>query len=198
MVLDVVHDLQEVYRKVIQIMSRPGRIENIQEFAEKNTFEWDGFDGSFLIAMMLLDGEVSFHVAEGEDSRLSAQLAKLTSARKSALQDADYVFLTRETDIQTIQNVFQQVKKGTLENPQSAATIIIEVNRPLANEGPITLKGPGIEKQETLFIDNGAAWLKDRAAVNKEYPLGIDLILVDENHNIAALPRTTQTEVQEV
>jgi alpha-D-ribose 1-methylphosphonate 5-triphosphate synthase subunit PhnH len=198
MPFDIVHDLQEVYRKVIQTMSRPGHIENIQESVEKSTFECISYESTLLIAMMLLDGEVSFHVVGDGDSKLSDQLSKLTLARKSELQVADYVFLTSKSNGDTIQNVLREVKKGTLENPQTSATIIMELSSPLSNEGNIILKGPGIQNIEALFIENVKSWLEDRAYVNKEYPLGIDMILVDEIHNIASLPRTTQAEVKEV
>ncbi len=96
-----------------------------------------------------------------EDSRLSNQLAKLTSARKSTLQDADYVFLTSKADRETIQNVFHQVKKGTLENPQDigndhhgSETYLLQT------KVRVTLKGPGIERKETLFIENGDSLVK--------------------------------------
>lgn len=198
MAIDVVHDLQEVYRQVLQTMARPGYIENIKEITNKNTYDCDSYQETLVMAMMLLDGEVSFHVAGEEKSELEKQIAVLTLAEQKDQIDADYIFIKNDVDIETIKSVIRQAKVGTLENPQNSATIIMEMKQVLNNEGPFSLSGPGIEHTMPLFIAEGNNWLVDRTYVNREFPLGVDFILVDKEGNIVSLPRTTFVENKEV
>jgi alpha-D-ribose 1-methylphosphonate 5-triphosphate synthase subunit PhnH len=86
---------------------------------------------------------------------------------------------------------------GTLTNPHPSATIIMETMH-LSNESSLCLSGPGIKTTHSLSVDGSDAWLEARAYVNKEYPLGMDLIFVDEAANIASIPRTTKIAKLEV
>ena len=93
-------------------------------------------------------------------------------------------------------NVFKQAKKGTLTNPQQSATILIETDR-LSNESQLTLVGPGIEQMENAEISGSENWLEERAEAIKEYPLGVDLILIDQKSNLCAcLERQLFTSVR--
>lgn len=190
MSIDVVHDFQEVFRQVLQSMSRPGRIENIQEKVEKCSYHLSCYDGTMIMAMMLLDAEVSFHVVDGKRSTLASNLAELTLAKQKTASEADYIFITQDVQPETIKAVIQQAKVGNLMNPQESATIILETNH-LSNKASLLLTGPGIKSEHTLFVDGADAWLEMRAATNKEYPLGIDFIFVDKAANITCIPRTT-------
>jgi alpha-D-ribose 1-methylphosphonate 5-triphosphate synthase subunit PhnH len=42
-----------------------------------------------------------------------------------------------------------------------------------------------------LEVGLGREWIAARAAKNREYPLGVDMIFVDPEGRVAALPRTT-------
>jgi len=197
MAIDVVHDLQEVYRQVLQTMSRPGHIENIREITKKNTISAPCYSSTIILAMTLLDAEVSFHVVGKKALELAKHIAELTLAQQKTAQDADYLFITSDAQEETIKNVILQTKAGTLLNPQASATIILETKQ-ITNEGSLCLSGPGIEDTESLYIAGAHAWLEERDVVNKEYPLGIDFIFVDEEDNVVSLPRTTKIENREV
>lgn len=191
MAIDVVHDLQEVYRQVLHSMSRPGCIENIQDKVAKCSYHLSCYDSTMLMAMMLLDAEVTFHVVSEKGSELTNQLAELTLAKQKNVREADYIFITRDAPTEMIKDVLQLAKVGSLTNPQASATIIMETAH-LSNDSSLYLTGPGIKSTYTLFVDGAEVWLDIRASVNKEYPLGIDIICVDEAANIACLPRTTK------
>ena len=55
MELDLIHDIQSTYRKVLNSMARPGIIENIKDEADKVNVDIDCYKSTFLIMLMLLD-----------------------------------------------------------------------------------------------------------------------------------------------
>ncbi len=197
MAIDIVHDLQAMYRQVLHSMSRPGTIENIQDQVNKCSYHLSCYDSTMLMAMMLLDAEVSFHVVSEKGAEIASQLAELTLSKQINVQEADYIFITRGVQSEQVKDVIQQVKVGTLTNPQASATVILETSQ-LSNDSSLYLTGPGIKSTHTLFVEGADAWLEARASVNKEYPLGIDMICVDEAANIACLPRTTKISTLEM
>lgn len=54
------------------------------------------------------------------------------------------------------------------------------------------LTGPGIETERALVVEAVGDWVAARNDRGHEYPLGIDLILVDGAGGVVALPRTTR------
>ena len=62
----------------------------------------------------------------------------------------------------------------------------------------LTLEGPGIANTENVEIAGSEYWMDARAEANKEYPLGVDMILIDRQSNIMCLPRTTIIHDREV
>ena len=103
----------------------------------------------------------------------------------------------KDTEKQLIKDVFNEAKRGTLTNPQQSATILIETDY-LSNGNQLTLEGPGIELTENVEIAGSEFWMTERARAVEEYPLGIDIILIDQNSNIMCLPRTTNIYEREV
>jgi alpha-D-ribose 1-methylphosphonate 5-triphosphate synthase subunit PhnH len=61
----------------------------------------------------------------------------------------------------------------------------------ISEGGSLQLSGPGVEPGAALDIAPGGSWLAARAERNREYPLGVDMILADSAGRIVALPRTT-------
>lgn len=79
--------------------------------------------------------------------------------------------------------------RGTEIEPELGATIV----RVLRSECPRTgvrLSGPGIDGELRTSLPLRASELGARARACAAYPLGIDLVLVDESGHITALPRT--------
>ncbi|MFJ7933967.1 phosphonate C-P lyase system protein PhnH [Sporosarcina sp. NPDC096371] len=197
MVIDVVHDTQEVFRTILHCMSRPGTIKNIGEIGEQHGQQEACRDSTFLSAMTLLDAEVSFHVVGENTAPIEAYLSAHTLAKVAELQVADYLFIMNNASALDISEAFHQSKKGTLTNPQQSATIIIETEK-LSNEPGLALQGPGIETSETVHITASQVWMGERAKANQEYPLGVDMIVIDQQSNLMCLPRTTMIRDCEV
>lgn len=197
MSIDVVHDMQKGFRTILHCMSRPGTIENVREIADKVSVSMEGLPATFVTSLTLLDREVSFSIVGGDTKKMEELFAAYTMATQASLQTTDYVFITKQANKEQITSVFQKVKTGTLINPQESATIILETES-LSSTGNLLLTGPGIEYTEEVSIAGYEHWVEERNNVNKEYPLGVDMILLDGYANVMCLPRTTVLKIREV
>ncbi|MEK5036997.1 phosphonate C-P lyase system protein PhnH [Sporosarcina sp. FSL K6-3457] len=197
MVIDVVHNTQEVFRTILHCMSRPGTIKNIDGIGSRMEQLEKCHHATFLSVMTLLDAEVSFHIIGGNAAVLEELFTAYTLSTATDLGQADYIFILQDAQPQMIHEVFRRAKKGTLMNPQQSATIIMETKK-LSNDPLLTIRGPGIETMENVHIAESELWRFERAEANQEYPLGVDMILIDCQSNMMCLPRTTKFQDCEV
>lgn len=186
MLLDPVHDLQAVFRKLLDAMSRPGLVLDLGREAGGLDLELSLNKGLLLVALALLDAETSFALSSG-DPEQSKTISQMTYAKQAGLGEADFIFVTAGDDSA---QAIAGAKAGSLVDPHLGATIVIEVPS-LDEAGTLRLSGPGIESTSCLGIGLGNGWLAARKAKNIEFPLGVDLIFVDQVPRLAALPRTT-------
>ncbi|GIN97125.1 phosphonate C-P lyase system protein PhnH [Siminovitchia terrae] len=189
MSIDLVHDIQKGFRTILHCMSRPGTIKSMEEFNDGIASFPEGLPATFITALTLLDREVSFALVGEQTKELGDMIAAYTMSVQESPSAAEYVFITKQATKEQIVNVFQEIKIGTLVNPQQSATIILETE--FSNEKELTLEGPGIKTTAELSIANSKDWIEERRKANKEYPLGVDMILVDELSNVVCIPRTT-------
>ncbi|GIN21915.1 phosphonate C-P lyase system protein PhnH [Siminovitchia fordii] len=189
MAIDLVHDIQKGFRTILHCMSRPGTIKSMEGLTGELSASSEGLPATFITALTLLDREASFALVGEQTNKLGEQIAAYTMSVQEKLSAADYVFITKQATKEQVINVFQEVKTGTLPNPQQSATIILEAA--FSDEGELILEGPGIKTTAELSIANSKEWLEERRKANKEYPLGVDMILVDERSNVVCIPRTT-------
>ncbi|KPU42592.1 alpha-D-ribose 1-methylphosphonate 5-triphosphate synthase subunit PhnH [Oxobacter pfennigii] len=197
MKLDLVYDIQQSYRKVLNCMSRPGLIENINEQSEKIDIYTNFYSSTLLLMFMLLDAEVNFYIVTEDESEIKKIVNQLSYAKSTDIKDADFIFILNDARAEQIEEAFLNAKTGTLMDPQKSATIIFET-KGLKNEEGLILKGPGIKDEAYAKIDAKSNWINYRDKKNIEYPLGIDIIFVDVDSNIMCLPRTTKVEKQVV
>lgn len=196
MKLDLVHDVQRAYRKLIDSLSRPGVISDLTEEAGKLETGKGFMPATWIMAEMLLDTEVSFKVFS-ERETLVTQLFKQTSyAREAGVSEADYIFVLRDAKPDDLLQALQEAKIGDLRDPHFSATLIIEAES-LSRGTKLRLSGPGIQGSSSAEVLISENWMDARAERNSEYPLGLDCIFVDANHRLLALPRTTQVRVEE-
>ncbi|MTI65834.1 MAG: phosphonate C-P lyase system protein PhnH [Firmicutes bacterium] len=191
MKLDMVHDIQRTYRKVLNSMSRPGEIENIKNESQKVDIDTEFFNSTLVLMFMLLDAEVSFKIISNKEDEMTKFINQLTYAKSKELHEADFIFLLNDAKKEDIESTFKKAKVGDLINPNKSATIIVESEK-ITNEKDLTLKGPGIKEVNYVEVKLKGNWIEERNEKNIEYPLGIDVIFTDINSNIMCLPRTTQ------
>ncbi|UOQ94695.1 phosphonate C-P lyase system protein PhnH [Halobacillus shinanisalinarum] len=190
MAIDQVHDLQKVYRKLLESMSRPGKISSLQEDLVDGDYKLSCYDATLLSALTLLDGEVTFHIISENDQDLAVKISEYTLARCCPVHEADYVIVLRDASESEMIRAMENCKNGSLIDPQSSATWIIE-SAPLSNNGSITCTGPGIKDLSQLDVSFSSSFWQARHERTKEYPLGVDVIFTDEYSQIVCIPRTT-------
>lgn len=172
---------QSNFRQILEAMARPGhRYPLLTPQSEMHAV--------LGVLATLLDGEVSL---ADVNTLLKPAEWPLLQARSANAEQADYIL----ADSGSAPNF--QPKLGNLANPEQSATIILKVAQLSETQGAtaLSLRGPGIATQAALGIDGlHPDWLVQREDWICAFPLGVDLILVDDDQ-VAALPRTTQLEV---
>lgn len=191
MKFDQVFDVQKAFRKVMNAFAYPGTIYSLKDEAQGFEQHWACYDATRILMYMLLDADTSFAI-DTKQEELSAQFTHMTYCPLQPKELAQYVFVTREHDA-SMKEIIEAAKTGTLENPQLGATLIIEVEA-LSEQGNYCLSGPGLKANCYKGIECRDEWLIYRNDKNAEFPLGIDIILVDQMQQVMALPRTTRVE----
>lgn len=194
MKLDLVHDIQSSYRKVLNCMSRPGFIDNIQDIGEKVDLGIEFYKPTLVTMLMLLDAEVSFKIVSDKEGEITEFVSQLTYSKASSIEEADYIFIMSDADENEIELAFRSAKIGNLIDPEKSASIIMEVEK-LSNDKKLMLKGPGIEEANFVSISAAGGWIEERENKNIEYPLGIDILFIDSFSNIMCIPRTTKLSI---
>lgn len=170
---DLVHDSQAVHRALVLAFSFPGTPVPLEVSVPDLGLE----PTLVAVALTLLDQETSF--AGGNEA-----LAAYTGARRVAIEDADFVFATASPWDQA----FERARRGTLADPQGGATVVGFA--PSTQTTPWVLTGPGLEKPTTVRLPSGT-WVETRNRACVEFPLGVDLVWVQEG-GVVGLPRSTR------
>ncbi|MBP1967522.1 phosphonate C-P lyase system protein PhnH [Paenibacillus aceris] len=197
MKLDMVHDIQAAYRKLIDSMSKPGTISDLSEEAGKLEQFQGCLPATYIAAQMLLDTEVTFKVVSEREGEVTHLLSQSTYAKEAALEEADFIFVLRDAAPGYVYSALEAAKIGELMDPHCSATLIIEAEG-LSCGTKLELSGPGIQTTAKVEIQAAEDWIDIRAERNAEFPLGLDLIFTDTSHRILALPRTTQVVKEEI
>lgn len=172
-----------MFRVILQAMSRPGKVFSLPDYPERTTV-------SVELLSCLLDNEVGFAVIGDKD--LEIVINRYTSSRPAPPENADYIIVCNGTTGGKLAGF----KRGSLEYPDTGATILYLVEELSDTSGGIELSGPGIRDIASLRITgfnlNELRLLKQ---VNGEFPLGLDVIFLDRSGHIACIPRSSQIGV---
>ncbi|MGW8424243.1 phosphonate C-P lyase system protein PhnH [Peribacillus simplex] len=189
--LDVVHDIQTVYRKLVTATSRPGTLVVLEREAKTLDVQMECLSSTILFARTVLDPEVTFKVIAKEGEAVSRMINQLTYSKPVDLPEADFIFILHDASEEQMREAINKAKVGNLFNPHESAMIILEVPDVTKGDSMI-LSGPGIQEESFISLPNVSAWLGVRNEKNIEFPLGIDMYFVDQQDRLIALPRTTQ------
>lgn len=189
---DFVHGGQHVFRELLQALANPGQIRDIS--AEADAFEGES-RAMLALGCTLLDNEEKMYIEKNR--QLAEELHSLTLSRESALEEADFVFLSSEMNMGSLEQVMRRVKHGTYADPHTSATIIL-YTPDIDGEKVMTLTGPGIDGersiQTTAYVREVVGLLND---LGIEYPLGIDLVFCDAQGRLLAVPRLVKVNERE-
>jgi alpha-D-ribose 1-methylphosphonate 5-triphosphate synthase subunit PhnH len=148
--------------------------------------------------------ETSLSVISGDSSSIDERFfSRMTNARIAAAENALFLFACRD-----FPSTILRAQRGTLVDPHLGATTVMETDS-VAESGKGAertagstrwkLTGPGIKdaayirvfSSDPLVIRN-AFQARNEACL--EFPLGVDLILLDKSQKIVSIPRTTILE----
>jgi alpha-D-ribose 1-methylphosphonate 5-triphosphate synthase subunit PhnH len=177
---DPVFDAQRVFRRLLAATARPGIAESVR---------LAGIPALDAVLLTLLDQEVGCAVVGGA---LPESLLAASAARVAPLDEADFL-VVRGGDSR---GALLKAKRGDLEDPSTGATAIYAVERLWERASlRVRLSGPGVEGQRTLEIAGLAPdELDGIVATRTDYPVGIDVLVVEQAGSLLALPRSTRLE----
>jgi alpha-D-ribose 1-methylphosphonate 5-triphosphate synthase subunit PhnH len=171
---------QQNFRVLLNAMAYPGRCFPLYTMPQ---------EGEVVLSILstLLDAEVMLSDHHG---LLRDSDWPMLQANKSTADQADYIVCdaARKPDISP--------KLGTLANPDQSATLIMVVNKLDEGDVELQLTGPGIDNTASLLMsDVHPGWFAQREEWNYAFPMGIDMIFVDDQQ-VTAIPRTTRVEIK--
>lgn len=176
---DPVLDAQTSFRAVLEAMSRPGRVQAIVPPPEVPP----GLSpAAAAVLLTLVDAATPLRLAAGAEAEAWVRFhcgCPLVTDGAAFVLDPSRSLL--------------ELDPGTDEEPESGATLILEVAA-LSEGAGWRLTGPGIRDAHRLRVDGApAGFVADWAANRARFPCGVDVILC-AGTRIAALPRSVAIE----
>lgn len=185
-----VHAAQRTFRTLLNAMARPGEIYQLAMAPDETPV--------FAVCTALLDFEVTYAcTTTGMDTAESAtaldqRIAQEIGCRQSSLAEAAFIIAYGALPAAA----WEIVQRGTLAYPDRGATIIYAVSA-LGDDAngtaatALTLTGPGIEAERYLIVHGlNVTEFALLSLANSDYPMGVDVILLDPQGRVACLPRS--------
>lgn len=195
------HIMQQVFRHVLDAFAHPGTVQRLPAELPRDGGSLE-FDAPLeTLVRLFVDQAVSFCV-EGADSDAAERfLVSETHAARVPCREADFVIVPARADAQTVRNAVLEASRGVLASPEKGATVLMgcacieaagqTVGVPLH---AVEVHGPGVADVNRFGIDR-IVWADARADRADEYPCGIEIVLVDEEGDLVAIPRSAHLVV---
>lgn len=189
-----VHGAQQVFRAVLEAMSRPGRIQPLPG-ALLDPLETPALGrATTAVLLTLLDAETSVWLHPSLRSDAATAYLQFHTGVQSVGEAARAGFAVTEAEGAT-PALWRELSCGSDAVPQDGATLIVEV--PSLDDGlALNLRGPGVETVQVLRVGGlHAGFWQARRELEAAFPLGIELILTCGDR-LAALPRSTRVSLE--
>lgn len=184
---DRVFDTQRTFRMLLDGMARPGKPLRLASPALTPPPGLTPYAAS--VALTLLDGETTFAVAPARHD-WEQYLLLNTGARLVNVAQAAFAFAPGHQAAA----VLAEMPRGDLVMPERGATLVAMVEKIAAaatGDVRLSLRGPGVAGTAVLTLTGWPPAAVDAlAAANGEFPLGVDVILVDAGGVLACIPRS--------
>ena len=172
---------QKIFRQLLNCFALPGTIADLSDFLHKSP-------ALLGILAVLLDASVRLN---DNAKLLKDRERRLLRAKEAEVSEANFVVVdaTRPPPADFAPNL------GTLSSPEQGATLILQGNS--LGEGDLSLRltGPGIPEHHVVKISGfDPAWWLTRQEWVINFPLGVDLILVNKTQ-VMAIPRITKVDI---
>jgi alpha-D-ribose 1-methylphosphonate 5-triphosphate synthase subunit PhnH len=187
---DPVFDCQRAFRKLLDAISRPGRVFSIRDAVEKLDRPRAEL---YAAALTLLDNRCRFFVHQ--DEALSQALWEMTYAVPAPADQADYLFVPQDSDMEAARmGLLPRAKAGTLAEPHKSASFFVSVPA-LTGGRPMILSGPGIDGRKRLEVpEEVRLWAEARSGLPAEPPCGIELYFLTPAGDLLCIPRKVKLE----
>ncbi|MCL1798207.1 MAG: phosphonate C-P lyase system protein PhnH [Eggerthellaceae bacterium] len=196
------HHIQLSFRAVMDAMARPGRVYGLPATQGKKASRF-GLEGPLeTLVKMFIDQAVSFCVVAPDPAGIQDAIVAETHARTAGQADAAFVVVPHGCDKELAGQAIVQASAGSFLSPEAGATVLLGCER-LAflteREGAeagdaslywVSVEGPGVRDSHVFGIDC-FDWVWARKRRGDEFPCGIEIILVDRQGQVAAIPRSS-------
>jgi alpha-D-ribose 1-methylphosphonate 5-triphosphate synthase subunit PhnH len=187
---DIVHDSQSVFRALLDALSRPGRIVEID--ASLRGVPGDEPVPPAAFAALLALADYSTPVMLQRPNRALSDALRFHTGAPLTVDPAQAVFAYLH-DAYSLPPL-DTFSSGEPETPESSAMLLIRVES-LGRGRPVSWRGPGIRETQTVCIEGlPERFWSERAALAPQFPCGIDCYLL-AGSSLIGLPRTTVVEV---
>ncbi len=195
------HLMQQVFRHVLDAFAHPGTVQRLPAELSRD-------DGSLAfgapletLVRLFVDQAVSFCVQDVAPDAAERFLVSETHAARASCREADFVIVPVRADAQIVRSAVLEASQGALASPEKGATVLmgcarIEAagQRAGASLPVVEVRGPGVADVNRFGIDR-IAWADARADRGDEYPCGIEIVLVDDEGDLVAIPRSAHLVV---
>jgi alpha-D-ribose 1-methylphosphonate 5-triphosphate synthase subunit PhnH len=184
---DPVHQSQQVFRRALTALSKPGTVQNVTESPAP-----DGANiASYQLCLALLDAETPLWIAPA--LRTNALVSALRFHCGCRLVDepgqAEFALISPDFD-----GDLTHFAQGSHEYPDRSTTVIVQVES-LDSTSTWVLRGPGIEGVRKVGIAGlDPRWPGMLADNHSRFPCGVDLLFT-AGTALMGLPRTTRVEI---
>jgi alpha-D-ribose 1-methylphosphonate 5-triphosphate synthase subunit PhnH len=183
-----IHEAQTIFRQVLDAISSPG---SLHTFGADFTFGLaNSATTQLLLALTDNSTPVWLSPALRHDEILTQNVKFHTNAPLAESTDTACFAVMAENETVDL----TAFSWGSAEYPETNTTLAIQINGFDRGE-TLSLSGPGIDGQRTVFVDGiDNELLKQITQIQRSQPLGIDVLLTSGNQ-LMALPRTTHIEL---
>lgn len=188
---DPVHDAQAAFRRLLDAMSRPGRVQKLAPAAAPAGLS----AATAAVLLSVADPDVTVWLAPTAHVEAQAAWLRFHTGARVATSAAQADWLVLHADAAHA-DLWRMARTGTDEAPHTAATLLVDVPS-LAMAPGLTLRGPGIADRHILAVGGIARpFWGARIAQEPLFPRGADLVLACGTH-VAALPRSTRITLED-
>ena len=186
---NLAHDSARAFRPILDAMANPGKIYSFNPPVQAPV---ELGPEAAAVALALCDFqspiwlESSLRITEIQQYIRFHTGAPITNSKP----DAMFAFIDAARAVPDLADF----PMGTQDYPDRSVTLVIKAER-LTNNSDVTLKGPGIQSTRGFgAAPVSSTFWNSMIASRTGFPLGMDIIFVG-NHQVAALPRSTQISI---
>ncbi|MFD2435111.1 phosphonate C-P lyase system protein PhnH [Modicisalibacter luteus] len=184
---DPVHDSQRLFRQILQAMSEPGTLHNLDLDAPPEVAPIGAALWGALLTLCDLDTRV-WIARELDTPALREALSFHTGCRLADdPASADFAVVTPTTLHTEI-----AFATGSDEYPDRSTTLLVSLDS-LNDQGPWQISGPGIPERRWLDVGDGEALMGCLARNHTQFPRGLDALLACDAR-LTAIPRSSRIE----